>query len=341
MVTTGEAEQYISEVYYLTLNGHFSSPHYKLYFTQIFLIMMSGWLKTGFVLVIAIQLLLNLVATLKIYRLANFLFQNPWLSIITALVFMLNIPYQLNNFNLATESCFYSLTIIYSAFLLQLRSLNPKNISLIFLFLILLSITRPTGILFFPATILFILTRFSFLFSRSKIFLVIVSGFIIFLFTLNGAIKTGDTLHVMMPFQQEMVICGVPGIDAPIDSSVNNSLQAIGNYVARNTSRFMELATLKTISFFGLTRPYFSARHNLSLMLLYYPWYILMLIGIIKKLRSGNPFLLYILSIIFLFWATTVITCDDWHNRFVITITPFIFLAGLYTFKKNNQIATE
>jgi hypothetical protein len=62
-----------------------------------------------------------------------------------------------------------------------------------------------------------------------------------------------------------------------------------------------------------------------------------MIIGLIKNIRRKNPYLLYILSVIFLFWMTAVLTCDDWHNRFVLTVTPFIFLTGMYAFKNNRQ----
>lgn len=337
IVTTGEAEQYISEAYHFIQNGNLSSPHYWLYITQIFLIVASVKLKTGFALVIAVQLILNLIATVKIYGLSQFLFQSRWITYATTLVFMFNIPYQVYNTHLYTESCFFSLTIIYTAYLLKLKSLNLKNVLLLLALLFLLSITRPTGILFFPATVLFIVTRFP-SFSRRAVIVIFVTGILIFLWTLNGALKTGGSLQVMVPFQQEMVICGVPNIDKNVDtSSGNNSLQTIARYLVHNTGKFMELAKLKTLSFFGFIRPYFSSQHNYFLILFYYPWYLLSVIGIIKNGGKKNPYLLYIISIIFLFWLTSVLTCDDWHNRFVLTITPFIFLTGMYAFRNNHQ----
>jgi hypothetical protein len=44
--------------------------------------------------------------------------------------------------------------------------------------------------------------------------------------------------------------------------------------------------------------------------------------------------MVYILLIMVLFWVTTLLTCDDWHNRFILTITPWFFLLGISAFSK-------
>jgi peptidoglycan/LPS O-acetylase OafA/YrhL len=74
------------------------------------------------------------------------------------------------------------------------------------------------------------------------------------------------------------------------------------------------------------------------LVVFYYPFYLLCLVFFVRNYKKVNLSTIYILLVIALFWITTVLTCDDWHNRFFLTITPYIFILGLsaFTEKKIN-----
>lgn len=336
IVTNGEAEQYIYQAQYLIDHGRVSTGHYWLYFTEIILIATSLKLKTGFVLVVVVQLLLNLTATIKLFSLSKSIFKNNIPRYLLIIFFLVNVPYQEYNSFLYTESCFYSLVIIYTCLLLELKNLQVNKIFILFLFLIVLCITRPTGLLFLPATIFYLTINFYREFKRGGISLAVVSTIIIFIFVLNIYLKTGGSLQIMIPFQQQMVICGVPTISEPPLAPADNSMMRLWNFILTDTTVFFKLTKLKTTSFFGFTRDFYSPRHNIFLVSFYYPWYLLSAIGVAKHLQTRFSTLACILSLIFLFWLTTIFSCDDWHNRFAITITPFLFLLGLLAFEKKS-----
>jgi hypothetical protein len=335
IVTTLEADKYISQAEYFLKTGNFSSNNYWLYSTQVFLIAAAIKLHLGYTVIVVAQLLLNLFATWMFYKLGIFFLKNSILAFMATFVFIINIPYQVYNSFLFTESVFYSLTIIYSSYLLRLNQLRIKNILILVLFLALLSITRPTGILFFGATAFYIFFRFLNHISLWKKYAITCGSLVLFFMILNMMLQAGGSLDFMLPFKKENIICGVPTINnAEIKIFENgNSVQGILYYIFNNGHQFVRLSALKTISFFGLVRNYYSTFHNIFMVLFFYPFYILSLTGAWKMFRRKDRPFIYFSAIILLYWITTLLTCDDWHNRFILTVFPFFFLIGFSAFK--------
>ena len=120
-----------------------------------------------------------------------------------------------------------------------------------------------------------------------------------------------------------------------------NSIQGIVYYIFNNREQFSRLAGLKTLAFFGMLRTYFSLFHNILLVLFFYPFYILSFIGIWKKIKQRETTLIYIIATILLYWSTTLLTCDDWHNRFILTVSPFLFLLGFAAFGGKDSVSKE
>jgi hypothetical protein len=339
IVTHLEAEKYINEALFFINNGRFSTGNFYLYSTEIFLIVVAIKLKTGYILVVIVQWILNLFATYMFYKMALQFLKKDILALIATFIFIINIPYQVYNSFLFTESIFYSLTIIYSGFLLHLKSLRKKNIIMVVLFLLLLSVTRPTGILFFGATAIYIFFKFLNKWTVLQKTLLISISMLLFILIVNSMMQSGGELNLMLPFIKENIICGV-NTTAYADIVIldnNASLYGLFYYIAHNPLHFLELAWLKTISFFGLIRSYYSIPHNLFLILFYFPFYVMTIFGIRNKLRNGKKDLLFFISIIFLYWFTTVLTCDDWHDRFFLTISPFLFLLGMSMFSGSSK----
>jgi hypothetical protein len=174
--------------------------------------------------------------------------------------------------------------------------------------------------------------------------LIIISSVVaIFFISINGMLHSGGSLVFIQPFKQENNICGVNTTDsADIRILKNgNSLEGLLYYIRHNVSQFSRLAKLKTISFFSLIRSYYSSLHNIYLVIFFYPFYILCFIGIVKMLWRKNKTIVYFLSIISLYWITTLLTCDDWHGRFILTVFPFIFLLGFAAFTPWKQNLSE
>jgi hypothetical protein len=328
IVTIGEPPKYIEQAGNLLTQGHPSTPNFWLYSTEIFLIAGSLKLKLGFGFVVAIQLLLNIVATWSIYRFVASNFLATTAGTCTAL-FILNYPLQEFNTFLQTESLYYSLTIILSTALLLTKSLMAKRFFIIILLLGLVCFTRPTGLLFIPPVFLYLFFRFfkGIRLSYKIISVICVTGG--FLFFLNTAIGSGGELDFMLPFRDESIICGVPTLPhfQDIKTTENsNSLYGLLYYITHNFGQFCKLAVERSIAFFGLIRSYYGAGHNIYLAVFFYLIYCLDVFGGKFWVRKALSEFLYFVIVILFAWVTVILTCDDWHNRFFLGISPFLII---------------
>ena len=308
-----------------------------MYFVETFVIFLSLKLKLGYVFVVVIQLLLNLFALNYFYKYLCFLYKNSLVALAGGCLLLLCAYYQLYNTYLYTESIFFSLSIIYSCFLLSIEKLTIKNIAVMLLFLILLCITRPSGIFFLAATLVYL---FFFISNNINTYLKVISFLILFigaLFILNVFMGAGGAIDIILPFKNEMIICEVPTLpyNANIDTLKNgNSLYGLFYYVFHNMEQFYRLALLKSEKFFGLVRSYYSYAHNLFLKIYFYSLYLLILATIIKFNKQLPLTFIYYTAIIGVYWLSVVFSCDEWHNRFFLTLTPFLISPALYFFKK-------
>jgi hypothetical protein len=335
IVTEFEASKYIAEADNLVNHGTVSSSNFWLYSTQIFLIATAQKLHAGFMAVAIVQFFFNALATWALFRFAASV-SNKNTALVTSLLFVFTIPLQTVNCSLQTESLFFSFTILFSCYLLRLQQLSWKRFVLIFLFLVVICFTRPTGLLWVPCTFLYLFFRFfKALPVLIKIGITAVAS-IGFLFFLNMALGSGGELDFMLPFRDESIICGVPTRSYPADintSSDPNSIFGLIYYVTHNFDQFIRLAWLRSKAFLGLTRTYYSSGHNIYLILYFYPLYFLAVFSIRRWFKTNTHLLLYCFSLIFLTWSTVILTCDDWHNRFFLTIVPYIYILAIPAIK--------
>jgi hypothetical protein len=323
-----EARKYIFEAKHLLSNGTVSSPNFWLYSTQIWLIAVALKLKAGFFSVYLVQLFFNAYATCILYKFI-FRISNRKTAFIITLFFILNIPLQTFNSFLQTESLFQSFTILFSCYLLTLKKLNLRSGLFLFFFLVLIVFTRPTGLLYVPCTFLYLFFRFARSLSLAVRISATLTASIGFLFLLNTALGSGGELDFMLPFRDERIICGVPTLPYFRDIRISdnpNSLFGIIYYITHNLEQFTRLAWLRTKAFLGLSRSYYSTGHNLYLYIYFFPFYLFALLGIRKWITTNKCLLLYCLSPITLTWCTVILTCDDWHNRFFLSVVPYIYI---------------
>jgi hypothetical protein len=220
--------------------------------------------------------------------------------------------------------------------LLQLKKLTAVNFSTILLFLLLICFTRPTGLLFVPCTFLYLFFRF----FKSFPFLlktgISLAAAIVYLFVLNAALGSGGELDFMLPFREEHIICGVPTLTNTGNQTSGdaNSVWGIIHYVIHHPGQFAYLAWLRSKAFFGLFRSYYSVGHNVYLGLYFFPVYIMVIISLKSWWQKKPLLLLYAVSLIIITWSSVLLTCDDWHNRFFLSIMPFIYILSLPALEK-------
>jgi len=342
--TSGEAERVIREANNLQTLGHFSSSAFYMYFSEIALVYFLH-LKLGlsYAFIVFIQLLLNFTALIYFYKFMCWFYQSKKLALIGAILLICCFPYQIYNSSLYTESIFFSLVIIFSCKLLTEKSFKIKNVLVLLFLMVLLMLTRPTAIFVLGATCVYIYFFFSKnlqIFWRIIIFLSLCTGSLLllnFLVVESSSKVRGDFgIDILEPFRYEHIICGVPTLKnefalKTVDKS--NSLNGLLFYILHNFDQFSRLAFLKTKAFFGLQRSFYSTSHNIFLALYFYPLYAFCLLTFFKFRQKTPKAFIYFIALILFLWVCVICSCDEWHSRFFLTLTPFWILGALYFFK--------
>ncbi len=326
----GEAGKYVYEANRLLLGESLSGNNFIFYIVSIALIFASIKAGAGFYLAILVQLLLNLLATVSFYRLTRRLSDKRTATIFT-LVLIFFYPYQQFNVFLQTESIYYSLVLLLTCYLLNLSSLSAQSLIHILLFLTVLTVTRPTGLLLSIPTFLYLHYRFIAPKYHFRIIPVYVAALIAGAVLFNRILGSGGELNFILPFVQEHIICGVPTrpVTGTTFSPEDNSITGILNYFVSHPGQVLRLGIVKSGYFFGVYRDYFSPLHNTLKVSAFMVLYVFVIIGTVKWFHQKKILLVFPFTLIFLTWMTVVFTCDDWHNRFVLCLIPSFLLLAL------------
>ena len=331
IVTEGEPYKYIYQAKLLLQTGSLESNNFWFYSTEILLIALSIKIKLGFSLVIAIQILLNGIALFKFHQhlLRRF---NKRVALTGSLLLLLNIPLQEFNTYLQTESVFYSLSIIFFISLARIKKLTLPNVFPAVLLLLVLCVTRPTGLLFLPAFSIFIFIKLLQNVGRAKAIAFLAIELVVFMLLLNIGLGSGGEFDFMLPFRYEHIICGVPTLITPQAIQVAaepNSIYGLSYYVYHNLPQFLTLAAKRTISFFGLFRSHYSTVHNILLVAFFGIQYIAAFFSLRWWRKNERSFFAFMLAAIFMVWMSVIFSCDDWHDRFFLSISVLVTWLGL------------
>ncbi len=342
IVTGFEATKYIVEADALLETGNYSSGNFLFYSTQILLNALSKLTGTFPWLVVVFQVVINAVAVYFFYRLCLKFTGSIFRSVITTLVFLSMFYYHIYNFYLFTESIYFSLGILFSYFLFSINQINARNILLLFLFISLVYFTRPLGVFFIPATIVYIILRF---YKRKALLLfsfLTLIGITALYFLLNFALNSGGEFDFLLPYLDERIICGVPTIEQPHNLVLpveKNSVEGLWYIITRHPDLFIRLAARRFFTFWGMTRPFYSTPHNIFIAVYFYTMYVLILWKVRLLFKNFLAETSYFLTIIFFIMVTVMLSCDEWHNRFILALLPFFLLmATAYTGSKNNKL---
>ncbi len=335
--TGGESERFIREANLLANGEDFTSPAFYLYIVQILLLAFVQTTGAGYTLLIILQMVLNLYALQRLYRFISKRRKSRKIAFAGGMLLLACIPYQLYNTFLYTESIFFSLVIIYTTVLLQVKKWNLKNALFIVLWLIALCFVRPTGLFVAFATLLYLtlhLRKLSWLVKLP----VVLLGTGIILFIIHFVLQTGRGIDPLTPFIYEHVICDVPRNQEGTELFLNedrSGLTTLLSYVLNNPEHFAKLALRKTAAFFGLYRPWYSALHNAAIMIYFFALYIMIAVAVIR--RGLTPAFVFTACLTFVFWMFVIFSCDEWHNRFFLTLTPLLIICATAAFGKKER----
>jgi hypothetical protein len=330
IITNNEAVKYTREAHNVLAGKNFSEQKYIFYSTYIYI--HTLFIKLGFetVGVYIFQLLVNFIATYLFYKTALHIYRNKSTAFIAALLLIICIPFQYWTICLYTESLFCSLVIIFIYCLFGMNKSTSAKYSCAALFLLLLIFSRPTGIFFIPVIAITGLYKL----LKEKRIIVAVSGMCLliagFIFLLNYEMNSAVSYNFIKPFLEHNVIC-----DVPLSTSINQQniygtgINAVMLYIKNNPSDFLHLCALRFISFWSLTRPFYTDVHNWMLRIFFYPLYVFAIIGLIKQWKIKPVLLVFCLSVIAIFTLSVMLTCDEWSSRFIMPVIPIIiFLAA-------------
>ncbi|HZH66547.1 MAG TPA: hypothetical protein VEY10_16775 [Flavisolibacter sp.] len=343
IVTHFEAAKYIDQAHNLILREQYTSNNFFFYSTQILLIAVCIKLKIGFWFIVLLQIIANAFSLFLFHQLVKSITGRRFIAFGATLFFLGMFYYQLYNVHLFTESLFFSFSIFFAFYLFNLKKVNPISLLVTVMSLTILLFTRPTGVLFIPSTILFFIIRFGK--KRALPFFVLsaVGGLTLFYFLLNAALNSGGEFDFLLPYIQEHVICGVPTVQRPhhITMPVNkNSVEGLWHLMLNNSDLFFSLIKKRFLAFWGVTRPFFSFGHNVFIAFYFYSLYILIFLGLKRMFTHYVAETVFMLTYIFFIMLTVLLSCDEWHNRFIFSILPFLLLlaAGVFARKKDTVI---
>lgn len=329
VVTTLEAEKYIREGEFLADTGKLTENRFMFYIPVIALIALCKMLHLSFVFVVIIQVLVAAIALYSFYQVAVHLSSRKW-ALAVSLLLACCIPVQEWNMYLYSDSLFISLSIIFFS-LFYFCSVNNRFTLEVMAFLpVVWCIARPAGLLFMlPVFILFFAAK-----ARRKIYLfgLLAAVLAIILFA-NTYFNGGGDLDTLKPYIEEHIICFVPQNPAGAKLDIvhtGNQLNDLFYYVLHNPGHFFSLLFQKLVSFFNLTRPWYSAAHNAALVALMIPMYLFFIPGIVHLFRNRRPFAWFVLSVLIIYPVGVAMQCDDWHSRFTMPVLPLIILVAFY-----------
>jgi hypothetical protein len=325
-----EAEKYIRQSDVLIEFGKVESNNFWFYSLEIFLI--SGFKLLGISIeyVVIIHLLISAIAVLFFYAICRS-FTTLTTALICTLAFICNTPFFLFNFSLQSDSLYFNLLIIVTGLLLLGKKISNHCPVYLIISLVLLFISRPSSINLLIPLMLFFAFRQRRL-NALRVGGVVLTGGLLYALIAFNIMSTGGGLSLGAPFEYQMIICGVSRINIPYTEqspTFINTGYELFSFIFNNPVFFIKLSFLKSISFWGLSRSYYGFGHNILLGVLFYP-FIVMAILSIKTWRYWHlRFLIFSLSFILITWLVVLFSCDDWHNRFFLGISPFLFLLSL------------
>lgn len=322
-----EAEKYTSAAEQLITGDGLPEKKYLFYLPIILLIAISKLLHLPLVTVVLVQMALSAWAQFSFNRMI-FRTAGSRVAFLGSLLLLFAIPFQQWNLFLYSDSLFLSLSLLFVTLLYRARSkLSFKTELFTLLFLILLICTRPNGILLIFPYLGSQITRISKWKWRLLFAMVCFAGLAMAIAVVNYIYRNGNDMDVLRPYIEEHIICFVPTKVDTAQIAVARTGSPVGDlsqYAIDYPANFFKMIGLRLLSFFDLSRSYYSTMNNLYLVVLMSLIYTFALPGFRKYRQIFGVASSYIGILLISHPLLIGLQCDDWHSRFTMTIFPYI-----------------
>lgn len=329
IIDINEAEKYISAAAQIA-EGNILTTLKNYTFYSSYVLFLSILLPLGGIkFVVIIQVILNITASHFLKKTLNELTDSNKYGTIAQAIFLFCYPIQVWTISLFSDNFFICIISICLYFTLKKKKEKKDLIILAFLLTVLL-LARPPGIMFVYCYLLYyIYQRVEF--SPPILLIFSIIGFcLIHILIFSAKVETKTYIK---PIVAGSIIIDKPDYDiAEFNYLEKASLIDAYQYLFKNNTLayVLTLYIKKIISFFTLTRPYYSNVHNFILYF-YYLLYPLSLAGIFRMFRSQKTAegLLIIVAIL-LCANLTGLTYNEWHYRFTIEVFPLLIISSGY-----------
>lgn len=278
---------------------------------------------------IAAQIFLSFSAGLCLKKICVKWFSNGFLGFTAMCIFLFNFFIQYWTISLFAESFFPSISILLIYTVLTYKR-GLFNILLILILALIVTFSRPQGILFvIPLLLYYMESHFGIKRKWSHLLLVLLT-FLVFVYSFNRNVSCE---YVYRPIADCSIICGFPVESFQGVYPNQCTIASAHKYLLQTYGPLQEIKLFfqKIISLFTFTRSYYSAGHNI-LVSLNFLLYLFCLIPFFKKPAGLSKEWLLLVRILLLNVCLIGLTYDDWHGRYLSIIMPVIILLSAFGF---------
>lgn len=335
---SNEADKYLFTAQKLDLSN-FRDLLQHQWFNSTYILFLAVSLKLGCSLkaILVVQFIFSLTGYYFFYRfmISQSFFSEAYSRICLLLIMCspIILYWQLTLFS---ESFFIALSMITTYF--AFNSTVLKNLILTLVFCLLLIFSRPVGA-FYVIGLLFVIMKLR---QMKLAFILSVFSFDVLIVLILFVIP----LHfkgIALPILQGSVICGFPlypNVTTPESSYTLISVYSL--FVEQHgLGALCKLFLDKAISFFTLTRPYYSGPHNI-VNAIHYVFLFVALYSVydLRRKKLHTLFTGYAAMLIISSALLVILFYNEWSERYIVPLFPFfIVLFVLFISKMRKPIA--
>ncbi len=272
---------------------------------------------------IAAQILLSFSAAHCLKKICDKWFADRLIGFIVLCIFLFNFFIQFWTISLFSESFFISISILLIYAVLT-RQQNIFNILLILALALIVTFSRPQGILFvLPSLLYYLETHWGVKIKWTHIILSFLA-LLVFVFILNRQVNCE---FVFLPIADCSIICGFPQKTFQGIYPDKCTIASAHQYLIQTYGPLQGLVLFfkKIISLFTFTRPYYSLSHNIVVGLNYLLLFFCLPL-LFKRPAKLSKELLFLCRISFLNVCLIGLTYDEWHGRYLSIIMSVLIL---------------
>ena len=329
---SNEADKYITAASILNFKNFREVLQYQ-WFSSTYILFLALCLNVGLSLkgILAIQFVISFTGYLFFYK---FLLSQSFFSKIYSRICVLIVlcsPIILYwQLSLFSESFFIAISMMATYF--AFNSNVKTNLLFTIFFSLLLVFCRPIGV-FYILALLFVVLKL----KQVKPALIIVGVSYAVVLVLVFSVAPLHFKGVALPIGQGSVICGYPLYPNSIIEEKDYTLAGIYSVFIEQHGVW-ELCTLfvkKAVSFFTLTRPYYSSTHNL-INATHYIFIFTAFYSVydFKRKRINTLIANYTSILIFSSAVLVILFYNEWSERYIVPLFPFFILLFVFFISK-------